>query len=252
MQPEAYCFHTSFDPAGPSEFRMDRHYLLYAVQGVLRLETGGQRWTLPPARAALIAAGHPITLSILTRLTSASVLFAPGFMAPPRQALSVFDMSPLARELIAECRQWGAEAGPLSPYAARVFGLLSDVVLQLAEHPSPFVMPLAASPALARALALTEAQSEQTPTFAQIAKDTGQSPRALARRFSGELGMSWREALRRIRLLRAVEALAATNAPITEIALQVGYHSLSAFNAAFRDLTGKSPSEYRVTVQGAS
>ncbi|MBV2184675.1 MAG: hypothetical protein KUL88_09080, partial [Rhizobium sp.] len=65
MTPEAYCFHKSFEPAGPSEFRMDRHYLLYAMEGSMRLEADGRRWTLPPARAALIAAGHPVTITIL-------------------------------------------------------------------------------------------------------------------------------------------------------------------------------------------
>ena len=51
---------------------------------------------LPPARAALIAAGETVTISTLTRLESASVLFEPGFMAAPKLPLCVFDMSPLA------------------------------------------------------------------------------------------------------------------------------------------------------------
>jgi len=37
------------------------------------------------------------------------------------------------------------------------------------------------------------------------------------------------------------------HASVTEIALGVGYNSLSAFNAAFRDLMGKNPTEYRAT-----
>jgi AraC-like DNA-binding protein len=249
MEPDAYCFHKSFDPAGPSEFRMDRHYLLYAMEGTMRLEAQGRRWTLPPARAALIAAGHPITVSILSKLTSASVLFAPSFMPPPAQVLTVFDISLLARELIMECLAWGPESAPLTPYARRIFETLAAVVLKLAESPSPCVLPSPASPALARALALTEEQANGTPSFEDIARETGQSPRALARRFSEEMGMTWREALRRIRIIRAVEALAGSDASVTEIALAVGYNSLSAFNAAFRDLTGRSPSEYRATFQ---
>ena len=156
-------------------------------------------------------------------------------------------MSPLARELVAECRQWGPESGQLSPYARRVFELLGDVVLTLSERPSSCVMPVPSSPALARALALTEEAAQGTPSFAQIARATGQSPRALARRFSEELGMTWREALRRIRIIRAVEELATSNATVTEIALEVGYTSLSAFNTAFRDLVGTSPRAYRAT-----
>lgn len=225
---------------------MDRHYLLYAVEGTLRLEANGRRWTLPPARAALIAANEPITLSILSRLTSASVLFAPGFIPNPPQALSVFDVTPLARELIHECRSWGADH-PLDTYARRIFATLGDVVLRLTQTPSPCFLPLASSPALVRALELTEAEAANDPTFELIAKASGQSTRALARRFAVEMGMTWREVLRRIRLVRAVEALAMSDQPVTTIALDVGYGSLSAFNAAFRDLTGKSPGEYRAS-----
>lgn len=53
--------------------------------------------------------------------------------------------------------------------------------------------------------------------------------------------MTWRAALRRMRILRAIELLAAGKESITRIALDVGYSSPSAFQAAFRDLTGKSP-----------
>jgi AraC-like DNA-binding protein len=245
MMPDAYCFHKQFDPGGPRPFRVDRHYLLYALSGTLRLEAQGLRWTLPPARAALIAADHPILIAKLTPVTTASVLFATDFMPVPSQAISVFDLSPLARELIGECRDWGAEAGPLTPYTRRLFDTLAAVVLKLTETPCPFVMPVPSSPALERALALTEAEAGGQPSFAAIARATGQSPRALARRFADELGMTWRQALQRVRLMRAVEALATTPAPVTDIALDVGYSSLSAFNAAFRDLVGTSPTAYR-------
>lgn len=62
--------------------------------------------------------------------------------------------------------------------------------------------------------------------------------------------MTWRAALRRMRVLRAIELLAASKESITGIALDVGYSSPSAFQAAFRDLTGKSPSEYRAGFNG--
>ncbi len=242
---DAYCFHRAFEPSGPAAFQVDRHYLLYALSGTLRLEAQGLRWTLPPARAALIAAGHPVTISILTRLTSASVLFASSFMPTPRSAVSVFEMSPLARELIGECRGWGPDDGALTPYARRIFDALAAVTLKLAETPSPFVLPVPASAALERALALTAEQAGGDPSFAAIARATGQSTRALARRFAGEMGMTWRQALRRLRLMRAVEALATSETSVTEIALAVGYTSLSAFNAAFRDLVGMNPTAYR-------
>ncbi|MBW4706599.1 AraC family transcriptional regulator [Roseobacter sp. YSTF-M11] len=249
MQPEAYCFHRSFDPAGPSEFQTDRHYLLYALEGTLRLEADGKRWTLPPARAALICANHPVTITVLSRLTSASVLFSPAFMGPPDQILSVFDMTPLARELVKACREWGPDSGPLSPFATRIFGTLAEVVVHLSAHPSKCVLPMPVSPALKAAVQLTEDRAHDSPTFDEIARLTHQSSRALARRFASEMGMTWREVLRRIRIMNAVEALAMSDAPVTQIALRVGYGSLSGFNAAFRDCMQMSPTEYRASLR---
>lgn len=249
MTVEAYSIARTFEPAPPQVFETDRHYLLYALDGLLRLEAQGRRWTLPPARAALIHAGRPLTITVVSRLSSASVLFAPGFMAPPPQALAVFDMSPLARELVSACRRWTSPSEPLTLEASRLFAALAEVALRLAASPTPCVLPVPSSAALARAMALTEAQAAAEPSFEAIARDTGQSPRALARRFADELGMTWREALRRIRITRAVEALALGEDSVTQVALAVGYSSISAFNAAFRDLMGVSPSAYRASLQ---
>lgn len=246
MQPEAHCIHRTFDAAGPKLLCMDRHYFLYALEGTLRLEADERRWTLPPARAALIEAAHPVKISIPTRLTSASVLFD-SRMFKPSQPLTVFDVSPLARELVRECRDWGSEDTGQTPYARQMFRALASVVCRLAETPSPCVLPVPTSRELLRALAMIEEAVSDQPNFEAIARATGQSPRSLARRFSKEMRMTWRETLRRIRIIRAVEILAESNASVTNVAMQVGYTSLSAFNTAFREVMGITPSQYRMT-----
>lgn len=223
--------------------------MLYALQGTIRLEADRQRWTLPPARAALISAGHPITITVLSKLTSASVLFSPAFMEPPQQVLSVFDMTPLARELVRECRDWGPDDGPLSPYATRIFATLGEVVRHLSLTPSRCVLPAPVSPMMKKAVQITEDAAHGEITFNEVARVSHQSPRAMARRFAEEMGMTWREVLRRIRIMKAVEDLAATDASITQIALGVGYSSLSGFNAAFRQQMQMSPTQYRASLK---
>ena len=123
--------------------------------------------------------------------------------------------------------------------------LAASVVLRLAETPNPLSLPLPSSEPLRRALDLTEGAASDAPTFSEIAYQAGQSPRALSRRFAEEMGMTWRQALCRIRMMRAVEALASSDMPVTDIAFLVGYNSVSAFNAAFRNLLGVSPTRYR-------
>lgn len=64
----------------------DRHYLLCASRGALRLEAHGMSWVLPPARAALITAGEAIRVTIAQRVTTSSVLFEPGFASAATRA----------------------------------------------------------------------------------------------------------------------------------------------------------------------
>src|SRR3546814_16754025 len=92
-----------FEPAPTLRLCFDRHYLLCARRGALRLEVDGTTWSLPPARAALIRAGIPIEVSIPQPVTTSSVLFCTDFTPPPPSSLVVLDLTPLARSLIAEC-----------------------------------------------------------------------------------------------------------------------------------------------------
>lgn len=242
---DAYVVFQEFQPAPAEVFQVDRHYLLYASQGAMRLEAEGTTWSLPPARAAIITAGKPITITLPQKMTINSALFKPGFVPDPPAALTVFEMTPVARELILECGQWGPDNDALSPFAAQMFQTLAAVTWRLAMSPSIAAMPTGRTPALRRALELTRADLHDELRFEDIAEAVGLSPRSLARRFSEELGMTWRHALRKMRMIRAIEELAAGHSNITQVAFAVGYNSLSAFNSAFRDFTGQTPSDYR-------
>jgi AraC-like DNA-binding protein len=244
---EAFAFTRDFPMSPPSELCVDRHYLLCASRGALRLEANGSSWVLPPARAALIAAGQPIQVAIPQPVTTSSVLFDVGFAPPPPEPLTVFDLNPLARALVSECADCPDAAEPLAPYERSLFVALAAVTWRLAQHPSPISVPAGQSPELRRALVLTDERLAEDVQFEDVARDVGLAPRSLARRFEDEAGMTWRGVLRRMRVLRAVERLAEGDDSVTTIAHQVGYTSLSAFNAAFRDLTGRTPTEYRAT-----
>lgn len=245
MERPAFSFVRDVGPAPVQTFCVDRHYLLAASTGALRLEVDGTTWLLPPARAALIRAGVPIDITVPRLVTTASVLFGTTFADPPPCDLAVFDLTPLARSLIGECARWGESDEPLDDYAVSMFRALAAAVWALAEHPSPARMPSGRSAEVRRALALTADRIADAPRLVDIAAEVGLAPRSLARRFEHELGMTWSAALRRLRVLRAIEELAATDHPVTRIAMDVGYSSTSAFQSAFRELVGRTPSEYR-------
>jgi AraC-like DNA-binding protein len=247
MTRKAYSFVRTFAAEPARDLCVDRHYLLCASAGTLRLEAQGRVWLLPPARAALIEAGRPIRVSVPHPVTTASVLFDTAFTLAPPAPLTVFDLSPLARALVTECGSWGNSDQPLTAYAETLFAALAAVTWRLAEQPSPVVVPVGRSPELRRALRLAEERLGGEVRFEDLADEVGLAPRSLARRFSEETGMTWRAALRRMRVLRAIEELAADDTPVTKIAYMVGYSSLSAFNAAFQELTGRTPTGYRAS-----
>lgn len=245
MTAEAYSVSRTFSAAPRSEFLFDRHYLLYSAAGAMRLEAEGKVWALPPARAALIAAGRSIQVTLPQAVVACSVLFDTAFIPPPAAALTVVNMSPLARELILHCSTWKDPEEPLDSYARQLFLTLAAVVARLAATPSQAAMPAPKSRGLAQALALTEERIAADPDFETIAAEVAMTPRSLARRFATEMGMTWRQALRRLRMIHALELLADESASITGTAFAVGYTSLSAFNIAFREFVGETPTAYR-------
>lgn len=250
-KPSAYCHVATYPATPPQQFCMAEHYLLYATQGTMALEAEGRRWRLLPARAALIAAGRPVTIALTAPLSACSALFAAGAVPAPAAGLAVFDASPLLRALLAACAGWTGDTPDRPPRAAALFAALQAEAWDLATRPAPVGMPVASSPQIARALALTETRLGVPPGFDEIARAVGLSERTLSRRFSSELGMTWRQALRRLRILRAMDLLVAPDANVARIAFDSGYRSLSAFNAAFRDITGQSPAGFRARCAAA-
>lgn len=241
----AYCVYRVFEPEPLKSIQFDRHYLLYSAKGTLRLEAEDKSWVLPPSRAAWVAANVPIKIDIKQRITCCSVLFATNFIEAPSPACKVFDMTSLTREMILECRQWGPAENALSIYASQFFHTLALTCHSLSKNVCNTWTPLGKSEALKQALTFTQNHLGHTISFPDVAKSVHLSERSLARRFSNETNMTWRQVRRRMRMIRAIELLASGNLQITNVAIEVGYNSLSAFNSAFCEFTGKTPSEYQ-------
>jgi AraC-like DNA-binding protein len=72
---------------------------------------------------------------------------------------------------------------------------------------------------------------------------TGMSTRTLVRRFMRETGLSFTEWRQQVRVMRALEWLA-RGMPVTTVALDLGYDSVSAFIAMFRRAVGMTPTVY--------
>lgn len=82
-------------------------------------------------------------------------------------------------------------------------------------------------------------------SISQLASDIGLSQRNLNRLFLAETNLTPKEYLIRRRIERAKKLLKETNMTVTDIAMEVGYNSLSKFIGTFKMIEGILPSDSR-------
>ncbi|MFS2224680.1 helix-turn-helix domain-containing protein [Pantoea sp. B65] len=149
-------------------------------------------------------------------------------------------MTGLLREAVTRAATW--KEALLTASQTRLAGVILDEIRSLPEANLGLSMPRDD-----RLLRIARALSERPDDGRRLeawAAWVGISPRTLTRRFSAETGFSFTEWRQRVRLLRALELLAAGKS-VTTIALDLGYENVSAFIALFRRVFGSTPGRYK-------
>ena len=98
---------------------------------------------------------------------------------------------------------------------------------------------------LLRAIERLRSDSDADVSLAALASDAGLSRFHFCRAFKESTGLSPHAWLRQHRLEQAMNMLRDTDASVVSVAAALGYASQTAFAAAFRKLTGETPSDWR-------
>ncbi|MBU0726380.1 MAG: helix-turn-helix transcriptional regulator [Alphaproteobacteria bacterium] len=228
-----------------------RAQLIYAARGVMTVSVtqakggakgggGGGLWVIPPQRALWMPAGidHSIRM---TGAVEMRTLYLAGVAASRLPAdCRVVAVSPLLRELI--LRAMGIP--PLYDEDGPDGRLMAVVLDQLRVLPvMPLHLPMPEDRRLAGICrALLDDLSDNRP-LAAWARQAGASISTLGRLFRDGTGMGFTAWRQQARLVRALELLAAGR-PVTLVALDLGYDSVSAFIAMFRRAFGVPPARY--------
>ena len=83
-------------------------------------------------------------------------------------------------------------------------------------------------------------------TLDSLAAYAGFSRYTLSRMFRQHTGLTFTQYLSKRRVDMAMELLAGTKLPVTQVALQCGFNSIATFNRVFREVKGCTPTQYRV------
>jgi methylphosphotriester-DNA--protein-cysteine methyltransferase len=149
-------------------------------------------------------------------------------------------VSPLLRELIVRATDLGMLDGR-DPVEAAVAGLIASELGS--AGPPPFTLPEPSSPAMVAVARLITGNAPAAAGTAHLARAVGLGIRTLERRFQAETGMTlgrWRQ---QRMLLRGLEHIAG-GASVAAASVTSGYHSPSAFIAAFRKAFDATPAKY--------
>jgi AraC-like DNA-binding protein len=219
----------------------ERAQLIFATSGTMRVVTGPAMWIVPRQRALWMPAGVMHGIEMLDQVTMRTLYLRADAATAMPDTCRVLQVSPLLRELIVRATELPLhydEEGPSGHLIALLLAELHDSQT-LGLH-----LPMPSSPRLAALCRQLLEQLGDRRTLAEWAATVNVSERTLARLFQKETGLSFAAWRQQARVLEAMGRLG-SGAPVTQVALDVGYDSVSAFSAMFRRAAGASPSSYR-------
>jgi AraC-like DNA-binding protein/quercetin dioxygenase-like cupin family protein len=218
--------------------------LVYAAKGTMQVTTPKGRWLVPPDRAVWVPARLEHSIDVLADIDMRTLYFDLAWLAREPRSTSldaefVVRVSRLLHETILALFDGRHNLGRT--------GLLVELaILELhhAEDSATFI-PLPHEPRCRRAADIVLDDPTGTHEIENLARVVGTSARTLSRLFSSETQLSFKSWCQRALIAAAIEKLSMeANVSVKQLASDLGYASVPAFSHAFRQVTGKTPTEF--------
>jgi AraC-like DNA-binding protein len=229
--------------------RLDPHMhreaqLVYAARGTMQVTTPKGRWLVPPDRAVWVPALSEHAIDVLADIQMRTLYFELDWLKREARRHSldaefVVRVSPLLHQAILALFDDRSDR-------ERTGLLLKLTMLELdrAEDSTTFI-PLPHEPRCRRAADIVLADPTAAQEIETLARKVGTSARTLSRLFSSETQLSFKSWCQRARIAAAIEKLSTdANVSVKQLASVLGYASIPAFSHAFRQVTGKTPTEF--------
>jgi AraC-like DNA-binding protein len=217
--------------------------MVFATQGVMLIETAHGRWTVPPQRALWIPPHEPHAIEMLTETHMRTVYFYPDFIAgcnafTQHSKVHVVVASAMIKELVLGL----FDTEHSYDMRALMAKLLLHALVETAYLPT--YLPMPADEKIRNTLLTLMSKRDWQQSLDEVSARAHMSSRTFTRRFTSEVGMSFRDWRQRARLVKSLDLLA-LNQATKSIAHSLGFASSTAYCAAFRELFDCTPSEFR-------
>jgi AraC-like DNA-binding protein len=214
--------------------------LVYSPDGVLRVATDAGTFVVPPEWAVWVPSWVRHDVQASTPLKLRSVYVEPESAANLPGRCCVVSVPPLLRELILESATL-PDLYEVGGADGRLMTVILDRITAL-DH-RPVVVPEVRDGLLRPISEVLTIDPADRRGLEEWGRELGASARTLSRRFLVDVGMPFATWRRQVRLLAALERLAAGE-PVGAVAFAVGYESVSAFIAAFTRSLGATPGRW--------
>ncbi|WP_343630284.1 helix-turn-helix transcriptional regulator [Roseateles sp.] len=217
-----------------------RAQLLYAIDGVMLVDSAAGFWVVPPNRALWLVAGerHSVRMAGLVKMRTAYIDATQLGDLPERTC--VLNVSPLLRELLVAAVQV-----PVDYEERGRDGSLMELLIHELRRATtlPLHLPMPDDDRLRTICDELAEKPADAATAQEWAERLGVSSKTVQRLFVKETGMTFAQWREQARLLFALRRMA-EGARVIDIALDCGYASQSAFAAMFRRHFGAPPSSF--------
>lgn len=229
--------------------RLDTHMhreaqLVYAARGTMQVTTPKGRWLVPPDRAVWVPARLEHAIDVLADIEMRTLYFDLSWLAREQRSDSleaefVVRVSRLLHETILALFD-----SRNNPDRTELLVRLAVLELHHAEDPTTFI-PLPHEPRCRRAADIVLGDPTASNDIETLAREVGTSARTLSRLFASDTQLSFKSWCQRARIAAAIERLwMDANISVKQVAADLGYASVPAFSHAFRQVTGKTPTEF--------
>lgn len=218
------------------------HQFIYATSGTLVVHVQEALYVITPEQGIWVPQGTWHTTGTLNgaRFRSLCLAQVPQLLVPP--AFAVYAMSPLLKALIIELDHCGRDPQQRC-YQHKIHALIYEQLCRL--KPQEFRLPWPRHPQLQRLCESLYANPSDTRSLGEWGQQLGACSRTLLRHFERETGLTMRAWRQKLRLFLALEWIDHHNKSITQLAMDLGYASPSAFTSMFKTHLGLTPGEWR-------
>jgi AraC-like DNA-binding protein/quercetin dioxygenase-like cupin family protein len=229
-------------PAGTTS---NRHFhrrgqLILQIDGITAMMTDDATFILPPGHCLWLPGGTVHQARVWGDCTIQTIYVDPGHVPGWGGDCRLMQASPLLQALMDEAMRMPVDYDR----AGRDGQLVALLLAEIGRLPEARLqVPVPQDPRLVRICEAVLSDTTSDLTLDDWADQVGLSRRTLTRAFRRETGHSFASWRQRVRLLQALARLG-TGEPVTNVALDVGYDSPSAFTAMFKRELGAAPRAY--------